>query len=140
MPLINPDEPRYVSTARDMILNGNWIVPHFNGVPRINKPPLFYRAVVISYKIFGINEFGARLPSALAATGTVLITYLWGKRIEDRKNGFWAGLVLWPASSASVMIPIELIFSLLCQNGYQRSTVYPQSILSFPLRSSSSGS
>ena len=40
MPLIDPDEPRYASTARDMVLNGNWIVPHFNGVPPINKPPL----------------------------------------------------------------------------------------------------
>ena len=80
MPLIDPDEPRYASTARDMVLNGNWIVPHFNGVPRINKPPLFYWAIAISYKLFGINEFSARLPSALAATGTVLITYLWGKK------------------------------------------------------------
>ena len=60
MPLIDPDEPRYASTARDMVLNGNWIVPHFNGVPRINKPPLFYWTIAISYKLFGINEFSAR--------------------------------------------------------------------------------
>lgn len=94
MPLIDPDEPRYASTARDMVLNGNWIVPYFNGVPRINKPPLFYWTIAISYKLFGINEFSARLPSALAATGTVLIAYLWGKRLEDRKKGFWAGVTL----------------------------------------------
>ena len=107
MPLIDPDEPRYASTARDMVLNGNWIVPHFNGVPRINKPPLFYWAIAISYKIFGINEFSARLPSALAAIGTVLITYLWGKRIEDRKNGFWAGLVLMAS-------PLFFLISRFC--------------------------
>ena len=107
MPLIDPDEPRYASTARDMILNGNWIVPHFNGVPRINKPPLFYWAVAISYKIFGINEFSARLPSALAAIGTVLITYLWGKRLEDRKNGFWAGMVLMAS-------PLFFLISRFC--------------------------
>jgi len=41
MPLIDPDEPRYASTARDMV------------------PPLFYWTIAISYKIFGINEFGA---------------------------------------------------------------------------------
>ena len=92
---------------RDMILNGNWIVPHFNGVPRINKPPLFYWVVAISYKIFGINEFSARLPSALAAIGTVLITYLWGKRLEDRKNGFWAGMVLMAS-------PLFFLISRFC--------------------------
>ncbi len=94
IPLIDPDEPRYASTARDMVLHGNWIVPHFNGVPRINKPPLFYWAIAASYKIFGINEFSARLPSALSAIGTMVITYLWGKRFVNRRKGFWAGVVL----------------------------------------------
>lgn len=94
IPLIDPDEPRYAATARDMILNGNWVVPYFNGAPRINKPPLFYWTIVICYKIFGIHELSARLPSALAATGTVIITYVWGKRLGDRKDGFWAGIVL----------------------------------------------
>lgn len=101
MPLIDPDEPRYASTARDMVLNGNWIVPHFNGAPRINKPPLFYWTVAVSYKFFGINEFSARFPSALAAMGTVFITYLWGKRCRGwfetlpcYSDGFWTGVVL----------------------------------------------
>ncbi len=100
MPLIDPDEPRYASTARDMALNGNWIVPHFNGVPRINKPPLFYWSVAVAFKIFGINEFSARLPSALAAIGTAMITYLWGKRCRGGNqshaymDGLWAGIVL----------------------------------------------
>ncbi|MDE2217412.1 MAG: glycosyltransferase family 39 protein [Planctomycetota bacterium] len=107
MPLIDPDEPRYAVTARDMVLNGNWIVPYFNGVPRINKPPLFYWAIAISYKIFGINEFGARLPSALAAIGTAMITYLWGKRIWGCKNGFWAGVVL-------IASPLFFLISRLC--------------------------
>ncbi|MDN3513779.1 MAG: glycosyltransferase family 39 protein [Candidatus Brocadia sp.] len=107
IPLIDPDEPRYASTASDMALNNDWIVPHFNGAPRINKPPLFYWAIAISYKIFGINEFSARLPSVLAAIGTVLITYLWGKRIEDRNNGFWAGVMLMAS-------PLFFFISRLC--------------------------
>lgn len=101
IPLIDPDEPRYASTARNMVLHGNWIVPYFNGAPRINKPPLFYWTIAISYKFFGINEFSARLPSALAATGTVFITYLWAKRFRGEteagssyNDGFWAGVVL----------------------------------------------
>ena len=94
MPLIDPDEPRYASTAREMALNGDWIVPHFNSAPRINKPPVFYWAVALCYKLFGIHELGARLPSALAAIGTAMIVYFWGKRIEGRKSGFWAGVML----------------------------------------------
>lgn len=94
MPLIDPDEPRYASTARDMVQNGNWIVPHFNGAPRINKPPLFYWTVAVSYIIFGVNEFSSRLPSALAAIGTALVTYAWGKRFGGCKNGFWAAMAL----------------------------------------------
>ena len=94
MPLIDPDEPRYASTAREMALNGDWVVPHFNSAPRINKPPVFYWAIAISYKLFGIHELSARLPSALAAIGTVMIVYFWGKRIEGRKSGFWAGVML----------------------------------------------
>ena len=107
MPLLDPDEPRYASTARDMILNGNWIVPHFNGVPRINKPPLFYWTVAVSYKIFGVNEFGARFPSALAAAGTVLIAYVWGKRLGDSQKGFWSAFVLMSS-------PLFFVISRFC--------------------------
>lgn len=114
IPLIDPDEPRYACTARDMVLNNNWIVPHFNGYPRINKPPLFYWTIAISYKIFGVHEFSARLPSALAAIGTVFITYLWGKRckggLETRpscSDGFWAGVVL-------MTCPLFFFVSHLC--------------------------
>ena len=107
IPLMDPDEPRYAATARGMVLDNNWIVPFFNGEPRINKPPLFYWMVACSYKVFGINEFGARFPSAMAAIGTVLITYLLGKRYESRKSGFWAGMVL-------ISSPLFFLVSRLC--------------------------
>ena len=107
MPLIDPDEPRYASTARDMIINGNWIVPHFNGEPRINKPPLFYWTIALCYKIFGVNEFSSRLPSALAAIGTAIITYLWGRRSGSCKDGFWSALVLMSS-------PLFFLISRFC--------------------------
>lgn len=94
VPLIDPDEPRYASTACNMVSGGNWIVPIFNDAPRINKPPLFYWMIAVSYKIFGINEFSARLPSALAGIGTIFITFLMGKRLCGHRNGFWAGMIL----------------------------------------------
>lgn len=94
IPLIDPDEPRYASTAYNMVSGGNLIVPTFNDAPRINKPPLFYWMIAVSYKIFGINEFSARFPSVLAGIGTIFITFLMGKRLCGRRNGFWAGVIL----------------------------------------------
>jgi 4-amino-4-deoxy-L-arabinose transferase-like glycosyltransferase len=65
--LVGPDEPRYVSIARAMERTGDWITPRLNGVPWFEKPALYYWAAAASFKLFGENDFAARLPSALAA-------------------------------------------------------------------------
>lgn len=65
--LIDVDEPRYAEAGREMLESGNWVVPYFNYVVRFDKPILFYWLEAISMKIFGVNEFAARLPSVLCA-------------------------------------------------------------------------
>lgn len=65
--LIDVDEPRYPEVAREMLESGNWIVPYFNYTVRFDKPVLFYWLEALSMKIFGVNEFSARLPSVLSA-------------------------------------------------------------------------
>jgi len=60
--LIDPDEPRYAATAKNMTITGDYIVPYFNGKLRINKPPLTYWLISACYKFFHINEFASRLP------------------------------------------------------------------------------
>ncbi len=65
--LIDVDEPRYAEAGREMLESGNWIVPYFNYSVRFDKPILFYWLEAISMKIFGVNEFSARFPSALCA-------------------------------------------------------------------------
>ena len=69
MPLIDPDEPRYASTAREMALNGDWIVPHFNGEPRINKPPIVYWAIALCYKLLGFMNWARVCPPPLRLSG-----------------------------------------------------------------------
>lgn len=64
--LIDETEPLFAEAARQMTVTGDWITPFFNGVPRFDKPPLIYWLMAIAYSTFGINEFSARLPSALA--------------------------------------------------------------------------
>lgn len=65
--LVGPDEPRYVSIARAMERTGDWVTPRLNGAPWFEKPALYYWAAAASFKLFGENDFAARLPSALAA-------------------------------------------------------------------------
>lgn len=70
--LLDVDEPRYAEAGREMLESWNWIVPHFNYTVRYDKPVFFYWLEAISMAVFGVNEFSARLPSALTA---ILCTY-----------------------------------------------------------------
>src|SRR5262245_43619873 len=65
--LVGPDEPRYAAVAREMYLSGDYITPRLHGVAWFEKPVLLYWGAALGYSIFGTNEVGARLPSALGA-------------------------------------------------------------------------
>ncbi len=67
--LLDETEPLFVEASRQMTVTGDWITPYFNGVTRFDKPPLIYWCQAISFLTFGVNEFAARLPSALAGLG-----------------------------------------------------------------------
>ena len=57
LPLMDRDEPRFAEASREMIERGNYVVPYFNNQFRFDKPPLTYWAQVVSYRIFGENDF-----------------------------------------------------------------------------------
>jgi 4-amino-4-deoxy-L-arabinose transferase-like glycosyltransferase len=88
------DEGNNAEAAREMLESGNWVVPTFNFALRVDKPALLYWLQVGAYRAFGVGEFAARLPSALAALVTVLLTYELGRRLFDPATGLLAGLVL----------------------------------------------
>ena len=92
--LFDVDEPRYAETARQMIASGDYVVPMFNGAPRFEKPVLTYWLAAGAYHLFGVNEFAARLPSALCALGTVLLTCLLAGRLIGSGAGLLAGCIL----------------------------------------------
>lgn len=77
--LLDETEPLFVEASRQMTVTGNWITPYFNGVTRFDKPPLIYWTQALALQIFGVNEWAARLPSALAGlflTGFCFFTLL----------------------------------------------------------------
>ncbi len=88
------DESKNATCAREMIQRGDYIVPTFNYELRTDKPPMHYYFMIIAYKLFGINEFSARFFSAVFGTLTVLITYLFARRILGVKVAFLSSIVL----------------------------------------------
>jgi 4-amino-4-deoxy-L-arabinose transferase-like glycosyltransferase len=88
------DEGANAEASRMMLESGNYLVPTFNGELRVDKPALLYWLQVGAYRIVGVNEWGARLPSALAALATVLLTYELARRQFGPGCGLMAGLVL----------------------------------------------
>lgn len=87
------DEGRNSGAALAMWESGDWVVPTFNGVLRVDKPVLLYWLQALSFHAFGINEFAARLPSALAGLATMLLCYELGRRMFDPATGLLAGLI-----------------------------------------------
>ncbi len=92
--MLGPDEPRYAAVAREMFLSGDYVTPRLNGVPWFEKPVLMYWGAALGFKIFGVNEWGARFPSALAAAFCVFLIYWCGRRLWDRRVGFLAALIM----------------------------------------------
>jgi len=92
--LNEPDEGRYAEIGREMAASGDFITPRFNGVIHLAKPPLTYWLIGLSIRVFGVNEWAARLPSALAALGTLLAVYLLARSACGGRTGLLAVMVL----------------------------------------------
>ena len=69
--LMDKTEPMFVEAARQMAVTGDWVTPYWNGETRFDKPPLTYWLIGLFFQIFGVNEWTARIPSALAAIAVV---------------------------------------------------------------------
>ena len=92
--LNEPDEGRYAEIGREMAATGDFLTPRFNGVTHLGKPPLTYWLIGLSVRAFGVNEWAARLPSALGALGTLLAVYLLARSACGERPGLWAVVVL----------------------------------------------
>jgi hypothetical protein len=94
MPLLDPDEGLYAAIAREMQTRGDWVVPHVNGLPYLEKPPLYFWLTALTFQLFGPSEWATRLWSAVSALGTVLLTWRIGRRLYGPPAGLIAGIVM----------------------------------------------
>jgi len=91
---IGPDEPRYAWIARDMAESGDWVTPRLYGKPWFEKPVLYYWSAALSFKLFGVNEASARLPSAVCALLATLALAWLALRLGGWENARWVLLLL----------------------------------------------
>ena len=94
-PLTDTTEARYGEIARKMLETGQWIVPQFDyGIPFWGKPPLSFWLTAISYKLLGVTEFAARIPSLLIGVAVCALTFLLASSRNGTDHGLRASVVL----------------------------------------------
>ena len=117
---MDPDEGRYAEIAREMLLLQDWLIPHLNLVPYLEKPPLVYWLTSLSFGAWGLTEGAARLPAALAALGGVYLAYGLGRTLWGESPGFWAALVLATTGGYLVLarlLTLDMVFALFLNLG-----------------------
>src|SRR5271165_1667779 len=80
--------------ARTMLSSGDWVTARLDGVAYLEKSPLIYWMMAVSFRIFGVHDWAARLPLALAVVLLCWVTYRLGRWAFDEEAGRFAGLVL----------------------------------------------
>jgi len=80
--------------ARNMIDSGDWVTPHLDGVPYLEKPPLKYWLIAIGMQLFGVHDWAARLPIALSAVALCWLVFRMGCWAFSDRAGLYAGMVL----------------------------------------------
>jgi 4-amino-4-deoxy-L-arabinose transferase-like glycosyltransferase len=112
--LYEPHEGHFAGVGREMVTRGDWITPHLNGAPYLNKPPLFYWLIAISYKITGSqDEWSARIPLALIGWGGVLLAWYWARKLWGASAGRYAAVMLAVSSGWYLFCHQLLIDALL---------------------------
>lgn len=104
LPLMEPDEGRNAEVAREMLVTHDWITPHFNTLTYLDKPAVFFWMVAGSFRVFGVSEWAARLPSVLMGIGCVLLIAFLARRMFGGSTGLLAGL-------AFATSPLAFIFA-----------------------------
>ena len=92
--LVQPDEGRYAEIPRQMLATGDWTVPHLNGLPYVEKPPLQYWATAAAYAVFGVHDWVSRLWTLLLGVAGVVAVGAAGQRLFGARAGWYAALIL----------------------------------------------
>lgn len=99
--LFDWDEINFAEAAREMIVTGNYSLVQINYEPFWEKPPLFFWLQALCMNLFGINEFSARLPNAIAGAITGMVLYSIGRKNFSNSFGW-----LWAVAYCTSLLPV----------------------------------
>src|SRR3954453_1105855 len=91
-PLLDDADATHASAARHMALTGDLVTLRVDGVRYLEKAPLPYWLVALSFRLFGFNTFAAHLPQAIGVLLLALLGYGWAARAFNPRTAFYAGL------------------------------------------------
>jgi 4-amino-4-deoxy-L-arabinose transferase-like glycosyltransferase len=120
--LLDDADSTHAEAAREMFVSGDYVTLHINGVRYLEKAPLPYWLVAISYHVFGVNEFATRLPMALSVLLLGLLGLVWGRRAFGERAGIYAALFVYTAAGVflftRILIPDVLLSLLIAASLY----------------------
>lgn len=118
--ILDDGDALYSTVAAEMISRNDWVTPQAGGVRFLDKPPLMYWLVALSYLVFGVSEWAARLPAAIGIFATALMLAYLGRRVAgDDRAGIVAGLI-FILSAGTLFFTLEAfpdIFLVVCLTG-----------------------
>ena len=94
--------------ARTMLESGDWVTARLDGVAYLEKSPLIYWMMAASFRIFGVHDWAARLPLALAAVLLCWVAYRFGRWAVGERAGVFAGAVLATAAGLYLFTRIQI--------------------------------
>jgi 4-amino-4-deoxy-L-arabinose transferase-like glycosyltransferase len=115
-PLLDDADSTHAEAAREMLVSGDYVTLHINGVRYLEKPPLPYWVVAFSYKLFGVNEFATRVPMVLSVLLLGVLAFVWARRAFGERTAIYAALFTYTCVGiflfTRVLIP-DVMLSLL---------------------------
>ena len=93
-PLFDPDEGRNAEVAREMAASNDYVLPHFDGLPYLDKPIVYFAAAAASMEVLGPTETAARLPAYLCTLATLIVVVWFARRRWGSDTGWLAALAL----------------------------------------------
>jgi 4-amino-4-deoxy-L-arabinose transferase-like glycosyltransferase len=121
VPLFDVDEGAFSEATREMLARKDFVTTYLNGELRFDKPILIYWLQAISVSLFGIGEFGFRLPSALAGVGWIAAILVFARQQTDRATAYAAALigattvgvcVIGRAATADALLNLFLVLAM----------------------------
>jgi 4-amino-4-deoxy-L-arabinose transferase-like glycosyltransferase len=117
-PLLDDADATHANAARHMALTGDLVTLSVNGIRYLEKAPLPYWLVALSFRIFGFNTFATHLPQAIGVLFLALLGFRWADRAFDTRTAFYTGLALLTSAGVflftRVFIPEVLLALFLC--------------------------